>query len=128
LAPEVPNLDRQTTAEVAQGPDGDREPGKTAVAAGGEHYAAALVPSLGVRRNGPQERLRLTRHLRRVGAERATAQVILATATAADLGLLTVSDRAAIMKRTCKELIAGWRGAFSILDTAFHQSAPLNAR
>jgi hypothetical protein len=53
-AAEVPNLDRQTTTEVAQGPDSDIELGKTAAgAAGGEDHAAALVASLGVRRNGP---------------------------------------------------------------------------
>jgi hypothetical protein len=53
LAAEMPNLDGQTTAEVAQGPDGDVEPGETAVAAGGKYHAAALVASLRVRRNGP---------------------------------------------------------------------------
>jgi hypothetical protein len=128
LAAEVPNLDRQTTAEVAQGLDGYIEAGKTAGAAGAQDHAAALVGPLGVRRNGPQEPLRLRRHLGRVGAERVTAQVILASVTAADLGLLSVSDRAAIMKRTGKELLAGRRSPLSILDSAFHEGPQVNAR
>jgi hypothetical protein len=63
LAAEVPNLNRQTTAEVAQGSNRDIAPWETAFAAGSDDHAAALVAPSGIRRSGPQKLLGSTRHL-----------------------------------------------------------------